>query len=799
MKTTINIRDIALKNLLLNKKRTLLMILTVALSVSLIVLTLTYFYSDDLRQKQSAINEMGPYHLQYDSLSEEQLRNIVASKSISRSYKSSLARDIEVNPFSERDIDMAVLNTEGINTGLLELSKGRAPTAINEIVLDEWVIQTLGLPLEINQKIQLTIKDHETESFVIVGIMGDIVVRKAANAGLMLVSERFIEKYSPTYETSLFVLLNTDYNASQLGRSIGEKAGLNSKQIKINERYTGAYETDASTVISAIVLLFFIVIVAATVIYNIFYIYISQKIRQFGILKAIGATPWQIRSLIYHEGLFISLLGSIAGLVGGSALGYLFIPFLGNSSNQGATLYVVISPYILLLSFILGVIMVLLSVGSPARKVARISEIEAIQYNPTQILIKKKSTSKFNHKVTMMTLMKANLSRNRKRTIITILSLTLTGLIFIVAASMLSSMNIGNMVASMVQGDYKLSSKATTRTDNPLNDKLMSQIINMDGITDMHTEMYDSLIYNAEDATRHIILQEQQQSYAQVRANLYGYNDSLLQIALNALDNGTTTLDEMRNNHDVIALTDENRKYKIGDKIKVTTFEDVEKEIELTIVGTVPTYITYKGSVSDGGILIAHQNLFKELSLDQRVQQLSVSADASHEEQVEHALKGIANSQQHIQFTSFEESFNEFNTMKQVIQTAAYSFVAALILISVFNLVNSSVSSVLSRIREISMLEAVGLSNYQLFRMLLAEGLFYIVISLGLILGIGLPVGYFLVQLFKKEATYAVYQFPILPIGILIACYGVTQLFVTLYLQRMLYKTSLIERMKYVE
>ncbi|OAB44803.1 FtsX-like permease family protein [Paenibacillus glacialis] len=799
MKPTINIRDIALKNLLLNKMRTLLMIMTVALSVSLIVLTLTYFYSDDVRQKQSAINEMGPYHLQYDSLTEEQLRNIVASKSISRSYKSSLAREIEVNPFSELDINMAVLNTEGINTGLLELSKGRAPTAVNEIVLDEWVIQTLGLPLEVNQKIQLTIKAHETESFVIVGIMGDIAVRKAANAGLMLVSERFIEKYSPKYETNLFVLLNTDYNASQLGRSIGEKAGLNSKQIKINERYTGAYETDASTIISAIFLLFFIVIVAATVIFNIFYIYISQKIRQFGILKAIGATPWQLRSLIYLEGMFIGLLGSIAGLMGGSALGYLFIPFMGNSSNLGATLYVATSPYILLFAFILGVIMVLISIGSPARKVARISEIEAIQYNPTQIMTKKMNTSKFNHKVTMMTLIEANFSRNRKRTVITILSLTLTGLIFIVAASILSSMNIGNMAASMVQGDYKLSGKTASRTDNPLNGSLMNEIKNMDGITDIHTEMYDDLIYNAEDATRHIILQDQQQSYAQVRANLYGYNDSLVQIALNGLNNGTTTLDEMRNNHNVIALTDENRKYKIGDKVRVTTFEDVGKEIELTIVGTVPTYITYKGSESDGGILIAHQNLFKELSLDQRVQQLSVSADGSNKEQVEHALKEIANSQQHIQFTSFEESFNEFNTMKQVIQTAAYSFVAALILISIFNLVNSSVSSVLSRIREISMLEAVGLSNYQLFRMLLAEGLVYIIISLGLILGIGLPAGYFLVQLFKKEATYAVYQFPILPIVILIACYGLTQLFVTLYLQRMLYKTSLIERMKYVE
>ncbi|MCL6460205.1 MAG: ABC transporter permease, partial [Gorillibacterium sp.] len=488
------------------------------------------------------------------------------------------------------------------------------------------------------------------------------------------------------------------------------------------------------------------------------------------------------------------------------------VPFLGGATNQDAvSISVEFSPLIVAGSFVLGIIMVLASISAPARAAARISEIDAIRYNPVKIGRNKKTRARLNAlprtRISIASLIRANFSRNRKRTLLTILSITLTGLVFLIVSNVLNSMDIKNMTSMMIQGDYQLRSTETPRNVQPgvaLSDPLsvdsISEIRQINGIKEIFTEKYENLIYNPEDAAKHITFNEQQMEHrnSYISLNIYGYNDALLDVALHALQAGRVTREEMINNNYVIAINDEQNKYSPGDKIRVTTWD--KREFMLTIAGVVSQYITYKGSDSDGGTFIAHENLFTRLALDQRVKQLSVTVEKEQFAKVEQALRQMAtSSDSKLTFASFKETFDEFNGMKRTMEIAAYAFIAVLMFISIFNLINTILTSILSRNREISMLEAIGQTRGQLLLQLAGEGLLQVMISLIIVYAVGLPAGYAIVTTFQKEATYAIYRLPILPILVLAVSYVCTVILVTFAIQSKLHQQSLIQRMKGVE
>lgn len=401
MKNTITVHNVSLKNLRHHKSRTLLTVGTVALAVALIFVVLTYFYSDDQRSKREAINELGAYHVQYEHLLPEQQQAIENNPKIKKHYVSYISKNVKSDTFEKLNINMAISYIEGINEGLIQLMQGRAPVTDDEIVLDKWVIEELGFSPNIGVVIPLNLQvmnagetEHITKKFKLVGIIDDIAVRKTVRAGLMFISQNLSRQYSPNPDVVLFALLNSDFNASSTAHKIGEGSQLKDDQIQINERYNGAYEQNPLTILKVTLVVFVIIISAAMVIYNIFNIYISEQIRLFGMMKAIGMTPNQLRKMILTEGLMIPLVGSSMGLllgVGGSAA---FIPFLGNMASGSSELYVQLSPNIACIALITGQILVVFSVYIPAKKVGKITEIAAIRYNPAEDLGKRSHKTK---------------------------------------------------------------------------------------------------------------------------------------------------------------------------------------------------------------------------------------------------------------------------------------------------------------------------------------------------------------------------------------------------------------------
>lgn len=809
MKNRISVHQVSLKNLRHHKSRTVLTVGTVALAVALIFVVLTYFYSNDQRSKREAINELGAYHVQYEHLLPEQQQAIENNPKIKKHYVSYISKNVKSDTFEKLNINMAISYIEGINEGLIQLREGRAPVTDDEIVLDKWVIEDLGFSPNIGVVIPLNLQvmnagetEHITKSFKLVGIIDDIAVRKTVRAGLMFISQSLSRQYSPNPDVVIFALLNSDFNASSTAHKIGEGSELKDDQIQINERYSGAYEQNPVSILKAAVIVFVILISAGMVIYNIFNIYLSEQIRLFGMMKAIGMTPKQLRSMILTEGLIISLAGSSMGLLLGGGGSTAFIPFLGNMASGNSALYVELSPYIACAVFVMGLILVMLSVYMPARKVGSLTEIAAIRYNPAEPLGKRSldTRSKLKNSISGFSLVSAQLIRYRKRTWVTVISITLTGFIFVVTGSIFSSMNIDNMAGSMVPGDYKLSATDSLESDEQLdllNNEVIQQLKTMPGVKSVLTEMYGVLIYNKQDAQLHLKDLEGIRN-PEIRADIYAYDDALMKNTLQMLGKDDSMLTALRNGDNLIAVAEDGG-YQVGDKIRLAKYGEGKKERVFTIVGVLSNYVTYKGNSSDGGVLIAHQDLFKRLDLDQRIKQVSVQVNEGQQGEVERNLKGIATADRRITFTSFQETYQEFNGMKKVLQLAANSLTSALLIISIFNLINSNLTSMYARKREISLVEAIGMSRSQLTMQLGGEGFIVILFSLLITFSLGIPAGYFGVGMFKQSASYVQYQLPMAAMLTLVCAYFTVQVGTTFYMQWRLSKESLMERIRFSE
>jgi putative ABC transport system permease protein len=104
---------------------------------------------------------------------------------------------------------------------------------------------------------------------------------------------------------------------------------------------------------------------------------VFERTREIGILRAVGTTRLQIGRLIIDEGIVISLIGCLVGVMLGSLLGYLFVQGSGAGGFEIDFYYPKLPAIAALLSgLFIGIFAGLL----PARSAARKDIVEAVQY-----------------------------------------------------------------------------------------------------------------------------------------------------------------------------------------------------------------------------------------------------------------------------------------------------------------------------------------------------------------------------------------------------------------------------------
>ena len=164
-------------------------------------------------------------------------------------------------------------------------------------------------------------------------------------------------------------------------------------------------------------------------IYNVFEIAVTNDIRQYGLLRTVGTTSQQIKRLVNRQALYLFLIGTPLGLFFGTLLGRSILPaalqifavdFSGGNIEVGTLPYLGIIAGAILFSGLT----VYISTRKSVKKASRVSPIEAIRYvEQDAVSIKRKKT---NTGAVIPRMAKANLQRNKRRTVFIVISLTLS-------------------------------------------------------------------------------------------------------------------------------------------------------------------------------------------------------------------------------------------------------------------------------------------------------------------------------------------------------------------------------------
>jgi putative ABC transport system permease protein len=142
----------------------------------------------------------------------------------------------------------------------------------------------------------------------------------------------------------------------------------------------GGTDTRSNSMFGVVAVVVAIILIATiAVIYNAFQISVVERIKQFGLLRAVGMTPKQLRKMVLREATILALIAIPIGLMLGIiAICGIKIAFNLIGADTVMPMDISISPDVILISAVVGIISVYFSALLPAFFAGRISPLVAI-------------------------------------------------------------------------------------------------------------------------------------------------------------------------------------------------------------------------------------------------------------------------------------------------------------------------------------------------------------------------------------------------------------------------------------
>ncbi|OJT83207.1 ABC transporter permease, partial [Clostridioides difficile] len=568
---------------------------------------------------------------------------------------------------------------------------------------------------------------------------------------------------------------------------IANDIGLDTINTAVNENYINALKPDMETIMGGVFVGLVIVLSSILVIYNIFYISIVTKVQEFGKLRAIGATKKQIKNIVFKEGFILAGIAIPIGIILGYVLANIIIKSFMDIDVKSSRLPVILS--VVVISFI----SVVLSLLKPMKVASKVSIVDAVRYTGNKI--SNKSKRKGYKNINLKRLSHANLERNKKRTYMTLASLILSGTIFITVSTALESFDAEKMAREHFPYDievrlsgYEMNSDKNPKDnlnilqmDNPLSKDFFNQIKNMEGIK--RIESARSVKIGMEDYDvefKYDLLQS------------INEND-VKSLNKNIID-GKINLERLQTGDEIVITHVDTAKemgVKAGDKIRLTLYDGdkkIKKEFRVQAIAMgVPSFGIGKDFID------------RTLKYDS-TSSLGIYTEEGKYQEIKDSIKKIAKNNGFLE-TDFIDSRIESNKATiSFIKIMGYTLTGIIGVIGFMNLVNTMITSIVTRKKELGMLQAIGLTNKQLVKMLNSEAMYY---TSGMMIGsilFGGILGYIAVIFLKKTGlSYATYSLPIVPILLMIVCILIAQFITTYLIGRSFNKESLIDRVRYSE
>ena len=794
MKTLTNLVKGNLKS---SKAKSVLICITIMLTTTLLT-SVGIICSNWLKTNKAAtIEYSGSFEGIYKRVNKDKLDIIKNNASIDQ-Y--GIYKAIGTSQYEDSNLGLIYADTTIKNMANIKFEDGTMPEKENEIAIESGYLNLLNNGAKIGDKIKLSYESLSTgeikeKEFILSGILQTSDISKAQKSYSAIISKSYFVSEEVDENTKYNVYINivkpkklTADEVKESILSIAKNMGIEEYDVRINTDYINASNPDPQVIAGGIVVALIIILSSMLVIYSIFYVSVINKVHEYGKLRAVGATKRQIRKIILREGFILSCISIPLGIAIGYLIGQVVILKALKMDRYGVG---GMNIFIAIGVAVITVISVLLSLLKPMKMACNISPVEAMRYDGNDSKQKKR---KGYEEINLKKITFANLSRNKKRTVITLLSLSLSGILFIVASTIMNCMNPENMAKDHSLGDITVyldnydwnedgsNNLYDIQANNPLGKEMCERLENIPGVKKINMEKsaWASIDIGAGEKNLEDIQGFDKEFYDELSEHLVEG-----EINKEALESGEGLVYTHPSYAKEIGI-------KVGSTQVITIYDGKDSyKKEFTVLALV--------DIGGASIRIPESVMDSLIKTDTTIRVgLEIKKDML--KSVEEEIKNITDNDEYLSYGTLEDSIETYKKSMAITSVLIYSLVIIIGVIGLMNLINTMITSIITRKRELGILQAIGLSDKQLVKMLQIEGLFYTVGTLLITLTLGNILGYIAVIIFRNTgASYAIYDYPLTQTIIMIVAITLVQILITYMVTNNFKKDSLVDRIRYSE
>ena len=548
------------------------------------------------------------------------------------------------------------------------------------------------------------------------------------------------------------------------------------------------------------------------IIYNIFDLNLISDMKEYGLLKTIGTTGRQIRYMVKKRTRRICLIAIPIGLILGCSVGSYLLPMIGKFINTvGADKgHVHMSIWIILFTTVFSYLTVAISARKPCRKASKISPVEASRFT-------------------------GNLKKNgkpKRRTFVVVLSLTLSLVMLNSAYTLINSFSLDNYADNYITSDFCIQDEfldnagASEKNINAVDSSFLTELSMQEGVegignlyltegehefspevwadiekyfySDEIVKMQIESFYTDEGYSLNDYLNEIHNKRT-MDGNTYGMGELAVEKLEDVITiDGTTSIDWDKFNSGSYILA-ERWQYASdgflnilnpGDKVEIEGREyTVYASVDIPMIIEYPVYSPIECN------LILSEDEYLSVFGECSPMRTLVDVEDTKEPAFEVWIKNYTGNT-NLSYTSKQTVINDNKSFGQLFAIAGFIIAVILGLIGVMNFGNTMIASIISRSRELAMLEAVGMTSKQQRKSLLKDGMRYFIYTSVLTVLLSGIINVTAVKTFVNNLPMFSWHFSLTALALCLPVILIIILIIPAAAMRRLSRTSIVDRLR---
>ena len=778
-------KKLASRSINADKRRSVFVILTIALAVCLMG-TLCFLYS--AQQLKTLDGILGQYQAGCGGLTREEVTRLVDAGKFEK-----WGCTVEAGTARHED---GVLQVSYVSPEMIDLMgygeiTGAYPQGENELCVERSFFRYFGLSGEAGQTVALDLGDGE-KSYTVTGILE---AENDSRIFTVWIPEAAVNTES-SYELRFRFAGSQGMEPDQLRADIERffaEMGIPEDRTFYSSSYFGMVDLYLGNGMEVYAAALLIAVVCAIVVYNIFYISVMGKMREYGRLKVLGTTPRQLKRVVKRERRFLTAIAIPLGLVCAAGIALIAVPgYWSWGDNLRSAVVVSLLTY--------GT--VLIATRKPMAMAGKVSAIEAIRATAYSQQQGPSVSRQLHRRLTMPRLAWMNFSRNRKKAFVTTLSLGLTGILLLCVSAYANSVDVKEMAQSQFgdRSQYLLQYEdfagrefVEMQRENPLGQDLREELAALPGVdyvtayslTCVEIPAISAIPGNSEHepfVVRGISQEDMTEMYAGsgVLEGIADYRQLLDGDGILVCPAGGALKEIYRTG------------YQVGDTVTLSCYNGQSKPY--TVMGIVQD--VQIGSSSHFFILPEEELsvLYPEISDFTGYVNLHTEQDS---DQLRRAVFSAV-SDQRVAVSGLDDLSAELERGLRGELARDYGILVFIFVFSLINLANTLITNLLTRQQEFGVFQSVGMSDWQLSNMLSFECLYYVGITLLVTLTLGTACSLVVCEVFDQIGLFGTltYHFPALQVLLFAAALLLVQGVFSACAVRYTRRLSLVERIK---